>query len=163
MLHINCLISYRAGAWHHRIFPDFLKSPVSKWRIVGVKTRTKAFLFEEILINIPSENLSKLTKERMQYFCHAVMPWSKTEGADTQQVHEQLFDEQVARTKHDYKFSTAKDPVFNSTRIWKVEDHCRKEHRCDCARTDRSPGMLEQNLKGQYRRTYLDYSRRGKD
>ena len=74
------------------------------------------------------------------------MPWSKTEGADTQQVHEQLFDEQVARTKHDYKLSTAKDPVFNSTRIWKVEDHCRKEHRCGCARTDRSLSMLEQNL-----------------
>ena len=30
----NCLISYRAGAWHYRIFPDFLKSPVSKWWIV---------------------------------------------------------------------------------------------------------------------------------
>ena len=35
-------------------------------RIVRVKTRTKAFFFEEILINIPSENLSKLSKERMQ-------------------------------------------------------------------------------------------------
>ena len=68
----NCLISYRAGAWHYQIFPDFLKSPVSKWRIVGVKTRTKAVFFEDILINIPSENLSKLSKERMQYFCHVL-------------------------------------------------------------------------------------------
>ena len=68
----NCLISYRAGAWHYRIFPDFSKSPVSKWRIVRVKTRTKAFFFEEILINIPSENLPKLSKERMQYFCHTL-------------------------------------------------------------------------------------------
>ena len=50
----------------------FLKSPVSKWRIVGVKTRTKAFLFEEIVINIPLENLFKLSKERMQYFCHVL-------------------------------------------------------------------------------------------
>ena len=41
-------------------------------RLVRVKTRTKAFFFEEILINIPSENLSKLSKERMQYFCHAL-------------------------------------------------------------------------------------------
>ena len=32
----------------------------------------KAFFFEEILINIPSENLSKLSKERMQYFSHAL-------------------------------------------------------------------------------------------
>ena len=29
----------------------------------------------------------------------------------------QLFDEQVARTKDEYKFSTAKDPLFNSTHI----------------------------------------------
>ena len=68
----TCLNSYHAGAWHYRIFPDFLKSPVSKWRIVRVKTRTKPFVFEEILINIPSENLPKLSKERMQYFCHAL-------------------------------------------------------------------------------------------
>ena len=36
------------------------------------KTRTKAFFFEEILINIPADNLSKLSKERMQYFCLAL-------------------------------------------------------------------------------------------
>ena len=60
------------GAWHYRNFPDFLKSPVSKWRIVRVKTRTKASFFEGILINIPSKNLPKLRKERMQYFCHAL-------------------------------------------------------------------------------------------
>ena len=41
-------------------------------RIVRVKTRTKAFFFEEILINIPSENLPKLSRERMQYLCHAL-------------------------------------------------------------------------------------------
>ena len=28
--------------------------------------------FEEKLINIPSENLPKLSKERVQYFCHAL-------------------------------------------------------------------------------------------
>ena len=78
-----------------------------------------------------------------------------------------LFDEQVVRTKDsckdDYKFSTAKDPLFNSTHICKAEDHCGQEHRCDCVRTDRNLSMLEQNLKGQYRGAYLDYSRRGKE
>ena len=69
---VYCQISYRAGAWHYPIFLDFSKSLVSKWRIVRVKTRTKAFFLEEILINIPSENLPKLSKERMQYFCHAL-------------------------------------------------------------------------------------------
>ena len=71
-INVYCLISYRAGAWHYPIFLDFSKSLVSKWRIVRVKTRTKAFFLEEILINIPSENLPKLSKERMQYFCHAL-------------------------------------------------------------------------------------------
>ena len=66
------LISHRAGAWYYRNFPDFLKSPVSKWWIVRVRTRTKAFFFEEIVINLPSENLPGLSKERMQYFCHAL-------------------------------------------------------------------------------------------
>ena len=57
-------------------FPGLFKKSSFKMadsqRIVRVKTRTKAFFFEEILINIPSENLSKLSKERMQYFCHAL-------------------------------------------------------------------------------------------
>ena len=56
--------------------PTFYKKSSFKMadsqRIVRVKTRTKAFFFEEILINIPSENLPKLSKERMQYFCHAL-------------------------------------------------------------------------------------------
>ena len=49
------------------------------------------------------------------------------------------------------KFSIAKDPLdplFNSTRICKVEDHW-QQHRCDCLRTDRNLGMLGQNLKWQ--------------
>ena len=73
--HDNCLISYRAEAWHYRNFPDFLKKSSFKMTdgqtIVRVKTRTKALFFEEILINNPSENLPKLSKERMQCFCHA--------------------------------------------------------------------------------------------
>ena len=57
-------------------FPGLFKKSSFKiadsQRIVRVKTRTKPFVFEEILINIPSENLPKLSKERMQYFCHAL-------------------------------------------------------------------------------------------
>ena len=145
---VYCLISYRAGAWHYPIFLDFSKSLVSKWRIVRVKTRTKAFFLEEILINIPSENLPKLSKERMQYFCHALKL--------------NFLMNRSARTEDDYKFYTAKDPLFNSTCICKVKDHW-QEHGCDCVRTDRNLGMLEQNSKGQYRRAYLDYSSRGKE
>ena len=50
-------------------FPGLFKKSSFKMadsqRIVRVKTRTKAFFFEEILINNPSENLPKLSKERM--------------------------------------------------------------------------------------------------
>ena len=57
-------------------FPGLFKKSSFKMadsqRIVRIKTRTKAFFFEEILINIPSENLPKLGRERMQYFWHAL-------------------------------------------------------------------------------------------
>ena len=56
-----------------------------------------------------------------------------------------------ARTKDDYEFSTAKDPLFNSTRICKVEEYCRQENRCDCVRTDRNLGMLESREKNNVR------------
>ena len=113
-------------------FPGLFKKSSFKMadsqRIVRVKTRTKPFFFEEILINIPSENLPKLSKERMQYFCHALKLNLRSRHSAAS-ASRQLFDEQVARTKDYYKFSTAKDPVFNSTGFCIVEDHCRQEHR----------------------------------
>ena len=123
----------------------------SKWWIVRVKTRTKAFFFEEILINFPLENLPKLNKERMQNFC----PEAKLKELSLCKC-KQLFHEQVARTKDsckdDYKFSTAKDPLFNSTRICKVEDYRRPTQMLLCTyRYNLS--MLE----------HLDYSLRGKE
>ena len=128
-------------------------------RIVRVKTRTKALFLEEILINIPSENLPKLSKGRMQYFS---CPEAKLKERTLNRKCKQLFNEQVARTKDDDKFSTAKDPLFNSTGFCMVEDHCRQEHRCDCLCTDRSLSMLEQRLKRAVQKAYLDYSRLGK-
>ena len=57
-------------------FPGLFKKSSFKMadsrRIVRVKTRTKVLFFEETLINIPSENLPKLSKERIQYFCRAL-------------------------------------------------------------------------------------------
>ena len=60
-------------------------------------------------------------------------------------------------------FLQQKDPLFNSAGFCKVEDHCRQEHRSDCVRIDRNLSTLEQNVKGQYIRAKLDYSRRGKE
>ena len=65
-------------------------------RIVIVKTGTKAFFFEELLINIPSENLLKLSKERMQYFS---CPEAKLKEPTLSRKCKQLFGEQVARKK----------------------------------------------------------------
>ena len=133
-------------------FPGLFKKSSFKMADSQSKTRTKALFFEEILINIPSENLPRLSKKRMQYLCHAL-------NLNTQQ-------NRSTRTKDDYKFSTAKDPLFNSTRICKVsckvEDHW-QEHGCDCVPTDGNLGMLEQNLKGQYKRAYLNYSHCAKE
>ena len=70
----------------------------------------------------------------MQYFCHALKLNFKE--STLSRKCKQLFDDsQVARTKDDYKFSTAKERLFNSTGFCKVEDHCRQEHRCDCVFT----------------------------
>ena len=73
-------------------------------RIVRVKTRTKAFFFEEILINIPSENLCKLSKERMQYFFHG--PKLHLRSRHSAASASNCSMKKVARTKDDYKFST---------------------------------------------------------
>ena len=63
-----------------------------------------------------------------------------------------------ARTKDDYEFSTAKDPLFNSTRICKVEEPFRQEHRCDCVRTDSNLGMLESRKRIMSARKVLSLS-----
>ena len=59
-------MSYRAGAC-----TTGFKMADSQ-RTVRVKTRTEAFFLGEILINIPSNNQPKLSKEKMWYFCHAL-------------------------------------------------------------------------------------------
>ena len=61
----HCVISYRAGTWHYRIFADFLKIPSSRWRTVR-----KHVPYEEIFADINSENLPKLSKEKLQSFCN---------------------------------------------------------------------------------------------
>ena len=129
--------------------PDFLGLFKSSFkmadsqRIVIVKTRKKAFFFEEILISISLENLPRLSKERMQYFCLVLKPNLRSRhSASASNCSMNTF----AQTKDDYKCSTAKDPLFNSTRICKVEDHCRLGHRCYCIRTDRNLSMLEQTF-----------------
>ena len=110
---LHCLISYRAGAWHNRIFQDFLKIPVSKWQIVRVKAGAKPFFFEEIVVNILSDKLPRLSKERRQYFYHALkLNWKSLHSASTSNCSMNM----SARIKDDYKFSTAKDLLFNSTR-----------------------------------------------
>ena len=76
------------------------------------KSSNESIFFEEILINIPSENLPRLSKERMQYFCHAFKLNIKSRHLASAS---NCSMNRSARTKDDYKFSTAKDPLFKST------------------------------------------------
>ena len=56
------------------------------------KNSNESIFFEEILINIPLENLPRLSKERMQYFFHALKLDLKSRHSASAN---KLFDEQV--------------------------------------------------------------------
>ena len=136
-------------------FPGLFKKSSFKMadsqRIVRVKTRTKAFFFEEILINIPSENLPKLSKDPELLSC----PEAKLKEPKLSRKCKRFFNERLVRTKDNYKFYTAKDPLFNSTGFCKVEDHCRQEHRCDCVFTDVETGYITRRQKTCLFSSYL--------
>ena len=54
-------------------FADFLlKFQFQEGRRPGCKTRCKACPLRRIFANVNSENLPKLSKERLQYFCNAL-------------------------------------------------------------------------------------------
>ena len=61
----------------------------------------------------------------MQYFCHALKLNLKSRHSASASNYSM---NRSARTEDDYQFSTAKNPLFNSTHICKVGDHW-QEHR----------------------------------
>ena len=95
-------------------FPGLFKKSSFKMADSQNKNSNESIFFEEILINIPLENLPWLSKERMQYFFHALKLDLKSRHSASAS---NCSMNRSARTKGDYKFSTAKDPLFNSTRI----------------------------------------------
>ena len=95
-------------------FPGLFKKSSFKMADSQNKNSNESIFFEEILINIPLENLPNLSKERMQYFFHALKLDLKSRHSASAS---NCSMNRSARTKGDYKFSTAKDPLFNSTRI----------------------------------------------
>ena len=110
--------------------------------MVRLITGRKHIFFKETIINIPSENLPKLSKERLQYLCNAVKLTLFGErkelvgsGKSQHSVNaSNLFDGKVPQTQEDYKFSTTHNPLFNSTHVCKVEDHW-QGHRCNRVNT----------------------------
>ena len=91
-------------------------------------SQTKHVSFEQIFIDIHSENLDKLSKERLQYYCNA--PKLKVSG-DTKELTQKLeplakckklFTKKVAAITEDYKFSTALDSnlIPPPSANWKV-------------------------------------------
>ena len=95
-------------------FPGLFKKSSFKMADSQNKNSNESIFFEEILINIPLENLPRLSKERIQYFFHALKLDLKSRHSASAS---NCSMNRSARTKGDYKFSTAKDPLFNSTRI----------------------------------------------
>ena len=60
----------------------------------------------------------------------------------------------------DYSFSTAKEPLFNSTRICKVEKHYRQVQRCDCVGTDRNLSLKKRAVqKGSLPGLFMSWKR----
>ena len=53
-------------------FPGLFKKSSFKMADSQNKNSNESIFFEEILINIPLENLPNLSKERMQYFFHVL-------------------------------------------------------------------------------------------
>ena len=94
---------------------------VQTWEVSPQKN-PKAFFFDEILINFPSENLPKLSKERMQYFCHDLKLNLRIRhsaaSASNCSMNRSLEPKMIINC-----------PLFNSTGFCKVDDHYRQEHR----------------------------------
>jgi len=81
------------------------------------KIEEKHVCFDHIFDDISSDNLPKLSKERLQYCCNSLKLKVSGEKKDLIQRLEPLgkfkglFDKKVARIQEDYKFSTALDPL----------------------------------------------------
>ena len=65
--------------------PDFLKS---SFKITD--TQTKHVSFEQIFIDIQWENLDKLSKERLQYYCNALQLKVSGDNKELTQILETL-------------------------------------------------------------------------
>ena len=81
------------------------------------KIEEKHVCFDHIFDDFSSENLPKLSKERLQYCCNSLKFKVSGEKKDLVQRLEPpgkfkgLFDKKVARIQEDYKFSTVLDPL----------------------------------------------------
>ena len=91
-------------------------------------SQTKHVYFEQIFIDTQSENLDKLSKERLQYYCNALKLKASGDKKELTQTLEplakkkRLLTKNFARINEDYKFSTALDPNFMPppSAKWKV-------------------------------------------
>ena len=153
--------------------PDFcglFKNSKFKMADCQEKHESKHVPYEEIFADINSENLPKLSKEKLKSFCNFLK--LKVSGEKKELVQrleplgkcKQLFDKKVARIQEDYKFSTALDPssIPPPSARWKVIGK-----NTDVA----APIVTESTIKeyqkakyaggkGQYRKAYRLFSSR---
>ena len=107
--------------------PDFARL-FEKSSFKMADSQTKHVSFEQIFIDIQSENLDKLSKERLQYYCNALklkVSGDKKELAQRLEPlakSKKLFRKKVLGITEDYKFSTALDSnlIPPPSANWKV-------------------------------------------
>ena len=134
------------------------------------KQKSEHLPLEEIFAHINSENLPKLSKEKLQSFCSVLKLKVSSEKKELFQRLEplgkrrKLFDKKVAQIQRDYTFSTALDPALIPPPFagWKVIGK-----NIDVA----APIVTESTIKdyqkakfaggkGQYRKAYRLFSSR---
>ena len=167
-----CLISWRAGDWHYRIFADFVLVLYSRYSNpkTHLKCESKLSIFEAIKCDISPENLPSLGKESLKQYCKELR--LKVTGEKQELVERlaplgksaELFQKKVLRISQTYKFSTSLEPseVPPPSANWKIIG--RNE--------DPNVPVVNENTirdyqkakyagkKGQYRKAHLMFSSR---
>ena len=97
-------------------FPGLFKKSSFKMADSQNKNSNESIFFRRNIdqYSVGESGEPRLSKERMQYFFHALKLDLKSRHSASAS---NCSMNRSARTKGDYKFSTAKDPLFNSTRI----------------------------------------------
>ena len=125
---LYCLISYRAGDWHYRIFAELLKFGFKMASKTENAAKVNTCCLGDIKSQITPEKLRFYGKEQLLYYCKE--PRLKTTGEYKDLIERlspfgrcpDLFDKKVGQITVTFSFSTALKPTVIPTPSadWKV-------------------------------------------